>query len=131
MQMDLNVRVRGIQLTLQERCKKHLKAIEKYKRADSDAVKRASPYIVFTFFLMRHFIMNTRFTKDVLYDKAIETKSRILTSDATAIHTIWPAVYSVSPGNHSIVEMRYEKLKQATESVIIDQGSYCYLYVVQ
>lgn len=112
--MDLNVKVRNLQLTLQERCRKHIKAIERHEGPNSEAVKKASAYIIFTFFLMRHYIMNTRFSFLPIYDKYIETKSRILTSDVSGIHNIWPAVYAVNSNNYRIADMRYEDLKQAT-----------------
>lgn len=50
---------------------------------------------MFTYYLMRHFIMNTRYTPSILYDKSIEARSRIITGDISGIHTIWPAVYIV------------------------------------
>lgn len=65
---------------------------------------------MFTYYLMRHFIMNTRYTQSILYDKSIEARSRIITGDISGIHAIWPAVYIVgnSQGEIKIVEMRYE-----------------------
>ena len=61
--MDLNVKMRNLQLTLQERCRKHIKAIRKYKGEEGQAIKEATSYIIFTFFLMRHYIMNTKYVK--------------------------------------------------------------------
>ena len=64
-----------------------------------------------------------------MYDKYISTKSRILTSDVSSIHNIWPAVYAVNDDTYRIADMRYEDLKLAAQSVVIDQGSYCYVYI--
>jgi hypothetical protein len=75
--MDLNVRVRNLQITLQERCRKHINAIKMFnnnnnnKNNKDELIKKASIYILFTFFLMRHFVMNTKHSQTHLYDKSI------------------------------------------------------------
>ena len=77
--MDYNIRVKGLQVTLQERCRKHLQSLEKYKDGKSDSIKKATPYIIFTYYLISHFILNTKFGSDRIYDKSIEARSRIVT----------------------------------------------------
>lgn len=125
--MDLNVSMRSLQLTLQERCRKHIKSIQQYQ---PEKVKKASPYIIFTFFMMRHFLMNTKYSNQLIYDKFIDAKSRIMTSDITAIHNVWPAVYAVDPAARKIADMRFQDLNQAQESIVIDQGTFCYVFIM-
>lgn len=51
---------------------------------------------MFTYYLISHFILNTYFSYDRIYDKSIEARSRILTNDVSGIYAIWPLVYSVN-----------------------------------
>lgn len=103
--MDLNIKARQLQITLQERCRKHIAALKAY--GNDDAIKKASTYIIFTFFLMRHFIMNTKYKTAHIYDKAIETRSRLITGDISQMHTIWPVAYSINKDGYKIVDMKY------------------------
>lgn len=93
--MDLNVKVRSLQLTLQERCRKHVKALNRYRHGVKESLKKVHSYIMFTFYLMRHFIMNTKYQRQLMYDKSVEIRSRIVCSDVCGIHAIWPVVYKV------------------------------------
>lgn len=106
--MDSNVKVKNLQITLQERCRKHLQALEKYKESkNTDCIKKSTPYIIFSYYLISHFILNTRFDSERVYDKAIETRSRIITNDVSGIYAIWPVVYSVSKNKIKVVELKY------------------------
>lgn len=50
---------------------------------------------------MRHFVMNTKYSQSHVYDKAIETRSRLITGDLSAIHTIWPIAYAINNNNNN------------------------------
>lgn len=59
-------------------------------------IKKASLYSIYTFLLLRHYLMNTKFEETLLFEKWVDMKSRMITSDDTSIHTVWPTLYSIS-----------------------------------
>lgn len=130
-QMDGNVKVRNLQITLQERCRKHIQALQKYKQSkSSDSIKRSTPYIIFSYYLISHFILNTNFGGERVYDKSIETRSRIITNDVSGIYAIWPVVYSISKSKIKLVELKYDEIKDSDIAVVINQADFTYVYVV-
>lgn len=73
-------------------------------------MRKCRTYLMFTYYLIRHFILNTKYGDDIVYDKSVETRSRIITGNISTIHSVWPVVYSINGGESGtqIVEMRFE-----------------------
>jgi hypothetical protein len=128
MQLDIGVKTQNIQMTLQDRCRRHIQVL---KNLGSEAcIKKASLYILFTFFLMRHYIMCVKYARSPSYDKTLECRSRLATaSDATAIHTIWPVTYVVNRKDYRVAEMKHKEIKDAEVALVIDQGDCCFVYL--
>ena len=85
---------------------------------------------MFTYYLIAHFILNTYFGYDRIYDKSIEARSRILTNDVSGIYSIWPLVYSVNQKKIKVVELKYDEIKDSQVAVVIDQADFSYVYIV-
>lgn len=85
---------------------------------------------MFTYYLIAHFILNSSFGYDRIYDKSIETRSRILTNDVSGIYAVWPVVYSISHQKIKVVELKYNDIKDSDIAVLIDQADFSYVYIV-
>lgn len=68
---------------------------------------------MFTYYLIGHFILNIQFGRDRFYDKSIEARSRIFTTDISGIYAIWPVVYSINQLKTKIVELKFEEIKDS------------------
>jgi hypothetical protein len=85
---------------------------------------------MFTYYLIAHFIFNTSFGYDRIYDKSIETRSRILTNDVSGIYAVWPVVYTVSTNKIKVVELKFNDIKDSDVAVVIDQADFSYVFIV-
>ena len=56
-------------------------------------------------------------------------KSRMVTTDDTSIHTVWPVLYSISEKKIKIVQMKESQIQRSETALIIDQGDFCHLYI--
>lgn len=78
---------------------------------------------------MRHFILNTKYERNVNYDKSIEIRSRIINGDLSDIHAIWPLVYKIGKDTVDVVEMRYQEVKKSEIGVVVWQGDFAHVFI--
>ena len=58
-------------------------------------MKMARSYVIFTFMLVNHFVLNPPQSRDVYLDLGIESRSKINTDD-DCVKLIWPIIYVVN-----------------------------------
>lgn len=93
----MSFRLRNLQLILQERCKKHLRVVREVmrgERGEEGCLERAKLYIVLSFLMMKHFLLNQIYPSQINYDLNAEMRSKVATMQ-DPIHIIWPIVYAV------------------------------------
>ena len=60
---------RNLQVALQERCRQHLRALTCCgEEAALDLRKRAKPYLIVTFLMMKHFLLNNNYSNTLHWD---------------------------------------------------------------
>ena len=88
--MDLTPYYRKLQLALQERCKRHVKMLrdeslsmlEQNSSSNCDLMsekymKKARNYVILTYMLMKHFLLNLHERRDIYLDSNIEIRSKL------------------------------------------------------
>lgn len=58
-------------------------------------LKRAKPYIIVTFLMMKHFLLNQTYENLLHFDLNAELRSKVATLE-NSINIVWPLVYTVT-----------------------------------
>lgn len=139
--MDLTPHFRKLQLALQDRCRRHLHILREFHSELSSSqaenneniinqsyMKKARSYVIFTFMLMQHFLLNLHDKRDIFLDANIEARSKLMTYE-DAMQIVWPIAYVVKEDGHEIVELKVENFEQGSVGVVIDRGDRVEIYL--
>ena len=62
---------------------------------ETEMLKRAKPYVVITFLMMKHFLLNQIYGVALHFDLNAEIRSKVATLEES-VNIIWPIPYAVN-----------------------------------
>lgn len=134
----MSFKLRNLQLILQERCKKHIKAVREIMQGEVNMdgkgvienkwIDKAKPYIVLSFLMMKHFLLNQIYPNQINFDLNAEMRSKVATME-DFVNIIWPIVYAVGEDSWEIIEMKEKNISKATKAIFIDRCDQHYVYL--
>ena len=79
----------------------------------------AKGYLVLTFLMMKHFLLNMNYSNALHCDLNTEMRNKIATHPHRE-QIIWPLVYAVSEKGWEVVEMQDRHLNKGTVGIVVD-----------
>ncbi len=61
---------------------------------ESEWIRKAKPYIVLTFLMMKHFLLNQAYPSQMSFDLNVDMRSKVATLE-DSVNIIWPIVYAI------------------------------------
>jgi hypothetical protein len=92
-------------------------------------LNRAKPYVVITFLMMKHFLLNQIYGVTLHFDLNAEIRSKVATLEES-VNIIWPIPYAVNEESWEIIEMNEKNISKATVAIFIDRCDQHYVFLV-